>query len=398
MAKIVFTNGNYMVGIKSSERCPICGSKDGRCSILFSSEGEVIYYACRNVSSSDGMTSNNLYKHFAKNTDVNSETIKRLRDITVTENEITPEIIKIRNKVYRKIRELVKNYEGCYLYKNDLNDLLQRGLTREQIASMGFFSFPNADKKVWRKGKNYQCKLSTAIAQDLYDEFEDDLLLVAGFKKVTGDKGDYITYTSYCFDNTKKSFAPITGYFIPYHNKEGLIEAMQYRLTIPMYDEKGKKLRYFWFSSDNASSGSPLDFFRAKTLKKFKDRNNNLRKVILVTEGALKGKIACEILGVNGIFMAGVGTVNSVIEEIKKLQQNTEQQLYIISALDMDKYDNYFVSKSDNKKVYPILQAEGKLISELKRIGVSCSILEWNDYKGVDEALQNNQQRIWKSV
>lgn len=401
MARYVFSNGNYMVGVPSSQRCPICGAKDGRCSIYFSSSNEVIYYACRNVFSTDGVTANNLYKHFANKTNFNDlEQIRKIREKSVSEEEITPEILAIRDKVYRRMRELVKYYEGTYLYDEDMTNLLDRGLTKEQIEYMGFFSVPSATKMVWRKGNSYKCKLQTAIAQDLYDEFGNELMLVAGFKKIERKKGDFITYNSVFKNSQTGEFEPIKGYFIPYHNNDGLLVAMQYRLTVPVYDDKGKLLRYFWFSSESASSGSPVDYYKPMNSKTFTNRDGEKIKIVLVTEGALKGKIACEYFGCEGIFMAGVGTVNSVVKTIQELEDSTGIRHYVISALDMDKYENYFITEKDGKEVktYPILRAESKLISSLKAIGNQVAIMEWNDFKGVDEAMVGRVKRLWKTI
>lgn len=423
MARVNFSNGSYMVGVRSSQSCPICGAKDGRCSVLFSKEDEVIYYACRNVFSSDGTTSNNLYKHFPNKTNVSSEQIKQIKERSVKENEITIEVLLLRDRVYRRFRELLKFYdkenlvEGTYLYERDYKNLADRGLSKEMIIRMGFFSVPNREHKVWfnEESNSYKCRLETAISKHLYKEFGDDLLLVAGFIKVQDGKGnDFITYKSTFYNHQTEQFEAIEGYFIPYHHiadrnaehsHDGLLMAIQYRLSKEVYDEKGKLVRYFWFSSKNCSSGSPVDYYAPLDRKTFKNKQGEEIRLLLVTEGALKGKIACEYFGCEGIFMAGVATVKTVANRVKALEKLTGHKYHVISAFDMDKYDNFFLVNDENgekKKVYPILKAEAKLISYLKMTGneTSCAILEWDksSSKGVDEAMVMGLRKQWRVI
>ncbi len=481
MATTNYNNGNYFKPVRSGQHCPICSKKDGRCSIYFSGEGDVIFYACRNVPSSDGMTANGLHKHFESNSTVDMKEVKRIRDRRVQDDEITPEILEIRDKVNRRIPELMVQIAGTKLFDRDKDDLIRRGLTEKEIEHMGIHSAPFSPHLKGNKGKRrkyryydaeqdttYNCLLETAISKELYREFGDKLLVVAGFNKRKSDKGDYISMTTKFKHPITDKYTLIQGYFIPYHNEEGQRVSFQYRLTVPVYDRKGQytdmdlevekalvkvynnkyekladdilnfqqalsqdsekayervkqhfasddithnisdivayimklsvqKIRYRWWVGQS-STGSPTDFYTPTTYREFTDSNGKKIRIILITEGALKGKIACEKFGCQGLFMGGVTMYHQLINTLNKLEKKTGIKYHLITALDMDKYDNFKELENGNK-FYPILKAESTLLGLLKGRGSSVAILEWSKkIKGVDDALMANLKKKYKIV
>lgn len=336
--------------------CPICGSKKQRC-MRMDTNGVPSSYICKyNTSGKPIETAIGtcwIHEIAATNViDIMQKTVQ-----CPVQVEITPELISFRSKVYYMFRELIKKFQGTYLNDRDLNDLKKRGLVEEQISRMKFFSCPLYNQKVWYEG--YSCKIRTAISLELYKRFGDELLKVPGFKKVQSPKGDYIT------------FKLVDGYFIPYTNFCGEIQGLQYRLTVSKYDKKGKPMRYFWYSSEEASSGSPICFYSPATVRR--------QDIILVTEGAIKGMIASEYLNYKSCSEAGVGNYNNLLASIQDLESITGVKYKIILALDADKYDNP-----------DVLDAERKTISALKQAGNPIAISYWDTkFKGIDDALIN---------
>ncbi|MBO8160597.1 MAG: DUF3854 domain-containing protein [Thermosipho sp. (in: Bacteria)] len=374
-----YADGSMFVPIRSGQICPVCGSKRGRCAEFYNAEGIKVFYRCK-YRPSHRPSGDGWYIHLVSEVDGYDPMKERLPRILpeVKQEEITFELLELRDKVYRRFRELVKKYEGSYLYERDEKDLLRRGLTKEQIERMMFFSVPTSGNKVWADG-DYMVKVTTAISKELENEFGSDLLKVPGFIKRTNKKtGDeYVTFKTVRKDLQEK-FVPIKGYFIPYVNIFGQIVGLQYRLTEPMYDEKGKLLRYFWYSCENARSGAPCDYYIPSELKR--------DDVLLVTEGAIKGKIAAEKLGFEGMFEAGVHNYRRLVKNIIALEKIQGKKYNIILALDIE--DNPDVRK-----------AEKNTIAMLKGTGHQVAIAYWDPKdKGIDDALQAGQKIKYKIV
>lgn len=373
-----YADGSYFQPIRSGQACPVCGSRNGRCSVFVNSEGEAIFYKCK-YSPSDRVANDGWYMHFEKDVKTDSKVVYLPN---VKETPITLENLKLRDKVYRRFRELTKKYLGSYLLEEDMKNLTDRGLNEMQIIKMGFFSVPSISKEVYSDSGNFKIKVQTAISNALFDEFGSELLKVPGFIKRKGRNGsEYISFKNSFKDSEKDKFTAIRGYFIPYYNIDGLLVGLQYRLTEKVMDNKGKEMRYFWYSSSNARSGSPMDFYIPSEVKR--------QDILLVTEGAIKGRIASEKLGFKGIFEAGVGNYNSLIKNIQLLETKNNCKYNIILALDMDKTENTDVMKAENKTV-----------SLLKGTGHQVALAEWNGKKakGIDDALMLSLPVSYKLV
>jgi hypothetical protein len=412
------TDSGTFVPIRSGQICPVCGSKKGRCAEFYNEHGIKVFYRCKYAVSH--RPSNGWYIHTVQEVDgvnPNERPVAILPDIEVGE-EMTEERKKITNEAYRYLRELVKKYEGEYLNHRDMKDLQGRGLTNEQIERMLFFSMPTVEitsqeeldtfllaksKKLYvstkkYKGKpikvmvrnyfdgenTYDCQLHTALAKDMENKFGQDLLQVAGFIKRKDSRGnEYITFKTsrynplYDVDKTVDKYVPIKGYFIPYINPENQILAVQYRLTVPVYDGKGKKLRYFWYSSSNARSGSPIDYYIPSKIRT--DSQGRIREdIILATEGAIKAKISSEKLGYKSVAEAGVSNYRNLVDTIIEISKKEGIKHKIILALDMDKLENEEVLKAEQETITLLLEA-----------GYEVALASWdvNKAKGIDDAL-----------
>jgi hypothetical protein len=355
--------------IKSGHECPICHTKKGRCSIFAKKNGEVVIYRCKYVSSNkpalDGW-----YDHLAS--ELNGSTVQKINidDISYKNEPITEELLIIWNKVYRKFRDISTQLSGSALSENHYANLLSRGLDKNSIINLGCFSIPGNTKITY---STYQCSLRTAITNELLKSFTPETLIrVPGFRKVeVKGKKTYITFKNTMKDKNSNSYVDIDGFFIPYEDYLGRLVGMQYRLTTKLLDDKGKPIRYLWYASKNNSCSSPIDYHIPNII--------NTDDAILVTEGALKAKIASEKLGIRSLAEAGVSNYRRLIKELQLIEKHENKKYKIILALDMDKYTNIDVAT-----------AEISTVSMLKSLGYSVALLEWNiaEGKGVDDKLK----------
>lgn len=360
------------IPIRSSETCPICGSRKGRCSrYVKRATGEIIFYRCKYKEST--RESNGWYIHlvneYTSNSNSNIPTTLKLEDYKQT--SITEEDLILWDKVYRKFKEIFFKFNGSYLYKNHYENLKERGFSDNEITNMGFFSIPKNTKINY---DGYNCKLSTAIINELLKTFTpDNLLKVPGFSKITVKEKDFVVFKNTIKNNTTNSFEDIDAYFIPYFNYNNKLVAMQYRLMKPLYDKKNKKIRYLWYSSKEVSCGSPIDYYIPMEI--------DIHDTLLVTEGAIKSKFAGTKFKIRSVGEAGVGNYKNLVSNIQEIEKIEGVRYKILLALDMDKYSN------DD-----VIKAEISTVALLKSLGYSVTILEWNveEGKGIDDKLKNS--------
>lgn len=363
------------IPIRSSEVCPICGSRKGRCSRYVKKDtGDVVFYRCKYKESD--RPSNGWYLHLVNEMDNSMKnkvpTVLKLEDYKQT--TITEDDLLLWDKVYRKFRTIFYQFNGSYLYKEHMENLLNRGFSEVEIRNMGFFSVP---RNVKVKYDGYTCKLSTAIVNELLKSFKaEDLLKVPGFSKITVKDSDYVIFKNNMYNREKGVFEDIDAYFIPYYNYKNQLSAMQYRLMKAIYDEKGKKMRYLWYSSKDVSCGSPIDYYIPMQI--------DIDDVLLVTEGAIKAKYAASKLKVRSLGEAGVGNYRNLTRNIQEIEKLEGKKYKILLALDMDKYSN------DD-----VIKAEISTVALLKSLGYSITILEWNeeDGKGIDDKINSSSTK-----
>jgi hypothetical protein len=389
------------------------------------------------------------YHEFVSSDDKKLVVAKKIERPTASVEEKklrSSEELEFINCIYRGMRGLLHKYLGTYLYKEDRQDLLKRFMMPKEVESLkkaglweehlkiidkkkerltlnqlellkkrekaekkiekaAFFSVPSRNKKVTYIEKDatgtvvkkYECKLQTAILKDLYviaaiflktknnvqkvteKEVETELLKVPGFVVTENKEGSqYIAFKHY----------KLEGYFVPYINFNAKIEAMQVRLTNPFVDSNGKPMRYFWYSSEQASSGSPIDYYMPEEELERYD-------VLFITEGASKMRVACEYLKFQGMGEAGVGNYRSLVKSILEYENHMGVQFKIIVALDMDKNT---IRNKDGR--YPVLEAENSTVALLKATGHQVAIAEWDikKGKGIDDALINGAKLKYKLV
>lgn len=371
MSTATATNTTW-VSIRSSQTCPICGSRKGRCGMLVNSDtNEVILYRCKYNTS--GKESNGWYIHTVNSS--NCAANSNICNIPTTINlddyktrEIKEEDLILWDKVYRKIRSLMIKFNGSPLYQNHKANLIERGFSEKEIEDLKFFSVPNNEKVIYN---NFSCYLKTAIISELKKDFkEEDLINVPGFNLIESKGKKYVSFNNSMFNKESNSFQYLDAYFIPYFNENGLLVGMQYRLTTPVYDEKGKKMRYLWYSSKHVTCGSPIDYYVPSEI--------SIDNVILVSEGAIKTKFAASKLKIRSLAEAGVGNYKSLIKTLQSIEQKENKKYQVLLALDMDKYSNE-----------DVMSAEIRTVTLLKSCGYNVTLLEWDvtEGKGIDDKI-----------
>lgn len=386
MSKTSYEPGTEFRPIRSGTPCPICGEKDGRCSEFYV-DYKLFYISCKHMVSDEPSNLSGWYIHRVANTQKLERTPLVIEKPKYTVDE---KVIELRDKVYCDLRRLISLRIKGGLYKEDKDDLERRGLSEKEIQKLGVFSVPKSSHRVTSNDGSYDMELATCVAKELFDKYDNELLKVPGFMKLKGPNGDYITFKTKMRNQETGKYEDIRGYYIPYMNHKEQFVGMQYRLSKAILDKKGKPIRYFWFSSRDASSGSPIDYIIPSNYK----RND----VLLVGEGALKMKIACEKLDKLGMAQAGVTNYNALVNEIQMLEIKNRVKYEIILALDMDKY--IIKQEVNGKEFYPVLDAEKKTIDFLKMTGHKVIVAEWDieKGKGIDDALVNGGKLKYRIV
>ncbi|UYZ38963.1 DUF3854 domain-containing protein (plasmid) [Clostridium beijerinckii] len=364
--------------IRSGQTCPICGSKKGRCSAFINKEGQIVMYSCKYKESNRPSTNGGWYIHLANELSGDASQKFNINIGDYTYEPITDELLMLWDKVYRKFKSIfIRLNGGTALYESHKQDLINRGLDETTINNLGCFSVPKNTKINYG---SFNCSLRTAIVNELLKSFKPETLIrVPGFKKAVANGKAYVTFKNTLYNNKTNNFEEIDGYFIPYFDYTSRFAAMQYRLMTPIFDENGKPMRYLWYSTKGVSCGSPINYHIPEKLEL------ELEDVILITEGALKGKIASEIIGVRSLSEAGVSNYRKLVRELQLLEEleNRTTKYKILLALDMDKYTNK-----------DVLTAEINTVALLKVLGYSVTILEWdiNEGKGIDDKLKKSKK------
>ena len=231
----------------------------------------------------------------------------------------------------------------------------KRGLTDEQIDSLGFKSTP----------PYFLCRSLT------------ERLIKQGCR-VEGVPGFYLHEGGYW---TLRFSSRTAGILIPAIGVDGLIRGMQILLDKPFKDKDDPPekagTKYIWFSSSGknmgTTSGSPVHFI-----------GNPFARTIYVTEGILKADIAHCLLNRSFVAIAGANNVAQLGPLFGLLAQNGTE--LVIEAHDMDKYSNEMIAKGSSK-IYLLA----------RQYGMECRRLTWNpNYKGIDDwqlALRKEKQQ-----
>lgn len=220
----------------------------------------------------------------------------------------------------------------------------KRGLTDEQINSLGFKSTPPP----------FLCRSLT------------NRLMKQGCT-VQGVPGFYLDDSGTW---SVKFYRRTSGILIPAVGIDGLIHGAQILLDTPIKDKDDPPdktgTKYIWLSSSSqnmgVTSGSPVHFI-----------GNPFARTIYITEGSLKADIAHCLMNRSFVAIAGANNVRQLDPLFTLLAQNGTE--LIVEANDMDKFSNTMTNKGASK-IY--LMA--------KQHGLDCRPLTWNpNYKGVDD-------------
>lgn len=244
--------------------------------------------------------------------------------------------IKTRNHTYSTLLDCLT------LQKNHMENLLNRGLSKETIIRNGYKSVPQMHiEKIVSKLLMKGCILDG----------------VAGFYK-KDNKWNMQKYTS--------------GYIIPQRNGFGEIEFCQIRFDNVIQDMP----RYISLSSRDKDSGSP-----AYSFCHFSKGKNGIKEIIL-TEGALKADVITELTGYSVLSIAGVNSTKYLPKALLDLKEKGLEKICI--AFDMDIKHNIYVKN-----------AYDKITSLLTNVELPFSTLEWDDtYKGLDDFLFEKKKNV----
>ena len=228
------------------------------------------------------------------------------------------------------------------LSKDHQQNLMHRGLNKEQILKYGYKSTP---------AFGFNRIVSAIMSKECV---------------LDGVPGFYTKKNNTYGINFHRN---VSGILIPVCSMDGRIEGFQIRLDRPIEDKK-----YIWFSSSNqfrgTSVGGPVHFI-----------GNPADKTVYVTEGALKANIAHSFCGKTFVALAGVSHYKSLEPIFAQLKQNGTKN--IVEAYDMDKDTNVHVEQS----CMQMMQMADKFGFQVHR-------LRWDArYKGIDDWLKYTNQR-----
>lgn len=240
--------------------------------------------------------------------------------------------IEVRNAAYQALLDCLPGLTEAHM-----ENLLNRGLTQEDIDRLGLKSFVFPRWITLRAPKKL----------DTYG--------VAGFYTSEKDKRRYV--------NTDHQ-----GIMIPYRDLYGRIGMIEIRLF-------GEKQRYLRFSSGKEKEGRTGRSKSVSTVHHVGIDPENPPKKVYLTEGGLKADVANALSGMPFIAMAGVNNPCGLKETLEELKAIGVEQICV--AFDMDLYKNPNVLRG-LKNVWTLILAAGLKVSYLR----------WTtEYKGIDDYL-----------
>lgn len=326
--------------------CPFCGDKRGkmylnyqsdvwRCNYCDKGGGMLSLYACvHGVSTTNALKEINEALHTGE---TNKCTQARI------EKSASPVAELLRapaDEIHKTFTQLLKMLT---LSEKHRQDLRERGLSDEQICSLGYKSTPPP----------FLCRAYTEK-------------LISQGCKVDGIPGFYIGDDQ----NWTVRFSKRTaGIIIPIKGINGFILGAQIRLDVPIKDKDDppdkEGTKYIWLSSANKNkgitSGAPLHFV-----------GNSHAKTVYVTEGGLKADISHLILERTFAAVAGANNTTQLDALFAILVKNGTE--LIVEAYDIDKYRNKHVANGASK-----------MFTLARSYGMNYKRLIWNpNFKGVD--------------
>lgn len=242
--------------------------------------------------------------------------------------------IKKRDATYRMLLgELI-------LSKRHLEDLLNRGLTEDEIKAGGYRSTPTFG--------------SESICRKLID------------------KGAYLRGVPGFYRNEKGNWDVVfsgKGLLIPVKDIDGMIQGLQLRLD--KQDGVDIQRKYRWVSSSGKEEGTQSTVWCHFT--------GTIGPEIYLTEGPLKADIAALRLNKGFVAVPGVNSLSYLPDMLKDLSKRGVKKVYI--AYDMDFIYNIHVQNglSEIKEI-------------IKKTGLVSEQIMWDPhYKGIDDYLTRKQ-------
>ena len=301
-------------------KCPFCDDKSHHLRLTIKSEDGKYYdtfkcYRCGESGSAltmyarlKGLGNAKEAYHQLMNGSRNRKNVYKTRKIVEEkQKELKPAAnrntnMEYINSVYTSL--LNKLTLSSYHY----NNLIERGLTEENIKRNKYRSLPDS----WKR--------KAEICNELISE---------GYR-LKGIPGFYQ------FDNGSWCFVGKGGFLIPIRDYYNRINALQIR-----YDnvkQGDKKKRYVYFGSTNYMNGCQA----IASINCSLNSNTVISKDVIVTEGPLKGDIAHQFTGKDVLAVPGVNAIqDTLVSYLKRLKKNN-----VTIAFDMDLYNNPHVKKS----------------------------------------------------
>lgn len=331
--------------------CPICArhSRERKLNLNFDKEDGGVFHCVkcdiagrplhlwalyRNLSTNDMKAVANDYYNFRSGNPEQVRKATTLNHIPVKVDEPIADIAT-RDKTYRGLLSMLT------LSNAHMNNLEQRGLTKEAIHANMYRTYPSAG---W-----------TDIAE---------LLLSKGYV-LRGVPGFYTKNGRWTLLRLR------SGFLIPQLDGYGRIQGLQIRMD----NSNANGTRYFTVSTggdyENGAKGATYCHMRYG--------NRGLNEIIL-TEGPLKADIISAFTGYTCLAIPGVNSLSYMYRALYDLKNAGCRCISI--ALDMDKLDNPYV-----------LKAQEKIINIICSLGLNYKVVSWEeDYhsanvKGLDDWL-----------
>jgi len=285
--------------------CPFCGSKRkmnintsknvAKCNKCGCGKG---YNTITLHASLTGLTNSEAYKDLLDRWNGLDSSVQTqyLNYSNTFESDTKPAPIEIRDKVYRAFLSHLE------LSDKHRNDLLQRGLTEQQIKDNLYKSVP----VIGLHTIAYHSIVETSVIDDLYEHKQWG---IPGFTDIRD------VQKMSC--KTRKS-----GYFVPVLTKEGLISGMQIRYDKLPNDATQQEIenykKYSWYSSSESENGCSVtgceNIHFAGNWKTGDFTSINL------TEGVLKADVASALSNTPFIGLVGVNNIAQLSKTLSSLQ------------------------------------------------------------------------------
>lgn len=212
-------------------------------------------------------------------------------------------------------------------------NLLQRGLTQQEIERLGYKTTPVVG--------------TTTLAKQLQDE------------------GHYLSGVPGFFRNNSGQWSFVHGWrgiMIPVRDLSGRIQGIQVRR------DNATRRKFRWISTAGAKDGCHAENWIHVA--------GNPTKSVILTEGPMKADIVHFFTGQTVVAVAGVNSLNQLPPVLEILQsQGTEQ---IMTAFDMDFLTNPHVQRGYHN-----------LVSMLGNAGIAYGTYVWDArYKGLDDYMK----------